>query len=116
MPFVRKLTDEQIATIIERRSTGESYQKIAVDFDVSASRIYELTHPEKQAEKAAKLKEKNAAKRAANKAAKAPATAPETDAEVQDMDLSSVDEEAGAEPVAVPEFEYDQDSEAEAVA
>jgi Zn-dependent peptidase ImmA (M78 family) len=107
MAFLRKLSDEQVAEILERRSTGESYQKIAADYDVSASRIYELTHPEKQAEKAAKLKEKNAAKRAAKKAEE---TGGEEAEDLGDLDLTGVDEDDGAEVEAEDEAE-DEDAE-----
>jgi|SRR5215204_2419879 len=96
MAFLRKLTDEQVAEIVERRSTGESYAKIAADFDVSASRIYELTHPEKQAEKAEKLKAKNAVKRAEKKAQQTDES--QNDGEdLSDLDLSNVDEQVEAE-------------------
>jgi len=88
MAFLRKLTDEQVAEIIERRSTGESYKKISLDYDVSASRIYELTHPEVQAAKQAKVKAKAAAARAAKKAA----AADTDDEDMDDIDLSGVDE------------------------
>ena len=90
MAFLRKLTDEQVAEIIERRATGESYNKIALDYDVSSSRIYELTHPEVQAAKQAKVKARNAAKRAEKKAA---AAADVDDESMDDLDLNDVDED-----------------------
>lgn len=90
MAFARKLTDEQVAEIIERRGTGESYKKISADYDVSASRIYELTHPEIQAAKAEKVKARNAAKRAEAKAAAALDT-DEDDSELLDLDVDNAD-------------------------
>jgi hypothetical protein len=98
MAFLRKLTDEQVAEIIERRSTGESYKKISLDFDVSASRIYELTHPEVQAAKAEKLKAKNAAAKAAKKAAVAE---DDDDDSMEDLDLSEVDDSAESEDLGL---------------
>lgn len=90
MAFARKLTPEQVAEIIQRRSTGEAYNKIAVDYDISGSRVYELTHPEIQAQKLEKTKAKNAEKRAAAKAAKA-AEAGTAQEDLSDLDLSGVD-------------------------
>ena len=90
MAFLRKLTDEQVAEIIERRATGESYNKIALDYDVSSSRIYELTHPEVQAAKQEKVKARNAAKRAEKKAA---AAIEDDDESMDDLDLNEVDAE-----------------------
>jgi len=90
MAFLRKLTDEQVAEIIERRSTGESYNKIALDYDVSSSRIYELTHPEVQAAKQEKVKARNAAKRAEKKAAAALEDG--DDESMDDLDLNEVDD------------------------
>jgi len=93
MAFQRKLTPEDVKAIIARRETGEAYGKIAPDFDVSTSRIYELCNPEKQAVKAEKLKAKNAAKKAAKKMSKAEVE----DDEIDDMDLAEVGEDAPAE-------------------
>lgn len=97
MAFARKLSEEQVAEIIDRRSKGEAYNKIAADYDISGSRVYELTHPEKQAEKAEKLKSKNAEKRAAAKAAKA-AESGTAQEDLSGLDLSEVD---SADDVAV---------------
>lgn len=98
MAFVRKLTQEQVAEILQRRSTGEAYNKIAADYDISGSRVYELTHPEIQAAKQEKIKAKNAEKRAAAKAAKA-AEKGEAQEDLSNLDLSGVD--TGSESTAV---------------
>lgn len=91
MAFARKLTEEQVAEIIQRRSTGEAYNKIAADFDVSGSRVYELTHPEIQAAKQEKIKVKNAEKRAAQKAALA-AKSGTAEEDLSGLDLSGVED------------------------
>ena len=110
MAFARKLTEEQVTEIINRRSTGEAYNKIAADFDISGSRVYELTHPEIQAAKQEKLKEKNAAKRAAAKAAKA-AESSTAEEDMSDLDLSGVEEDSQVEGAA--EIEADEVSDEE---
>lgn len=107
MPFTRKLSPEQVEQIIARRATGESYTKIAPDFGVSVSRIYELCNPEKQAEKALKLKAKNAAKKAEKAALKG---TPVVDAEIDEMNLDDdepVEETEWQEVTEVDEDDID---------
>jgi hypothetical protein len=92
MAFKTKLTKEQVAEIISKREQGMAYEKIGQEYGVSGSRVYELTHPEKQAEKAAALKAKHAAERAEKKASKkASKSEGLTEEEAADLDLDDVD-------------------------
>jgi transposase len=86
VPYAAKLTQEQVKEIVQKRAEGMAYNAIAAEFGISGSRVYELTHPEKQAEKAAALK----AKRQANK--KPRKGRAEADSEgVDEMDVDDVD-------------------------
>lgn len=108
MPYKRKLTEEQVQQIIDERAKGTAYNTIAEQFGVSGSRIYEITNPEKQAEKREKMK----AWRKANKPANKQRAAREdgmSDDEMEQLELEPEPEDAEDEATEQAEYEDDLD-------
>lgn len=112
MAFKSKITAEQVEEIRSRRAAGEKYAAIAEDYEISASRVYELCNPEKQAAKKEYVKAWNARRKEENANSKAVATAEEEE-EAAGLDLSNFTEDGYETDYGTPVASSDDEDEYE---